>query len=319
VKIALLPSKYALAVTLAAGCFLALRVPAGLAKPRSSGARPPIVGIANIELRTVDMENARDFFGRLLGFSELAPEEQRKGQPRLAYFKVNDDQYIEVSPTLSLPSEDRLIHIAFQTTDARALRQYLATQNVPVPNTLRPDSEGNLSFAVTVPDGHTIEFVQYLPGSLQRRARGKFLGPRRTSRRMIHAGITVRDRVGADRFYRDILGFREMWQGGRTDQETDWIDMRVPEGKDWLEYMLNVHSPSPRQLGVMHHLALGVESVKAVYSVVRSRGARPGESHIGRDGKWQLNLYDPDFTRVEFMEFKPVRTPCCSPMRTPDN
>ena len=35
---------------------------------------------------------------------------------------------------------------------------------------------------------------------------------------------------------------------------------------------------------------------------------------IGRDGKWQLNLYDPDLTRVEMMEFKPAQTPCCSPM-----
>jgi len=33
---------------------------------------------------------------------------------------------------------------------------------------------------------------------------------------------------------------------------------------------------------------------------------------IGRDGKWQLNLYDPDETRVELMEFTPVEKPCCS-------
>jgi hypothetical protein len=26
-----------------------------------------------------------------------------------------------------------------------------------------------------------------------------------------------------------------------------------------------------------------------------------------------LNLYDPDKTRVEFMEFKNVQDPCCSP------
>ena len=33
---------------------------------------------------------------------------------------------------------------------------------------------------------------------------------------------------------------------------------------------------------------------------------------MGRDGKWQLNLYDPDFTRIELMEFKPIEKPCCS-------
>ena len=33
---------------------------------------------------------------------------------------------------------------------------------------------------------------------------------------------------------------------------------------------------------------------------------------VGRDGKWQLNLYDPDDTRTEFMEFAPKEKPCCS-------
>jgi hypothetical protein len=33
---------------------------------------------------------------------------------------------------------------------------------------------------------------------------------------------------------------------------------------------------------------------------------------MGRDGKWQLNLYDPDLTRIELMEFTPKEKPCCS-------
>ena len=33
-------------------------------------------------------------------------------------------------------------------------------------------------------------------------------------------------------------------------------------------------------------------------------------SQIGiKDGMWQFNVYDPDLTRVELMEFKPVRKP----------
>jgi len=41
---------------------------------------------------------------------------------------------------------------------------------------------------------------------------------------------------------------------------------------------------------------------------------KPEQPKIGRDGKWQLNLYDPNSTRVELMEPKPVKTPCCSPI-----
>jgi catechol 2,3-dioxygenase-like lactoylglutathione lyase family enzyme len=131
---------------------------------------------------------------------------------------------------------------------------------------------------------------------------------------MIHVGVTVQDRAAADRFYRDILGFKDIWHGGMKDDRTDWVDMRVPDGTDWLEYMLNAHDPDPHTLGVMHHMALGVPSVKAGYETVQKRGLNPKPPQIGRDGKWQLNLYDPNFTRVELMEPRPVQTPCCSPI-----
>jgi catechol 2,3-dioxygenase-like lactoylglutathione lyase family enzyme len=131
---------------------------------------------------------------------------------------------------------------------------------------------------------------------------------------MIHVGVTIRDRAAADRFYKDILGFQSIWYGGMTDDRVDWVDMRVPEGSDWLEYMLNVRNPSPRTLGVMHHLALGVPNVEAAFKEVVGRGYKAEQPKIGRDGKWQLNLYDPDYTRAELMEPKPVQKPCCSPM-----
>jgi hypothetical protein len=41
-------------------------------------------------------------------------------------------------------------------------------------------------------------------------------------------------------------------------------------------------------------------------------------SQIGiKNGKWQLNVYDPDLTRLELMEFKPLRKPCCSDFTGP--
>jgi len=173
--------------------------------------------------------------------------------------------------------------------------------------------DGNRGFDVDDPDGHDVEFVQFMPGSLHSRNFGKFLPDSRISQHIIHLGIVVQDRARADHFYKDILGFREIWHGGMSNKDTDWVDMRVPEGTDWLEYMLNVHNPSPQELGVMHHLALGVPSVKAAYRTLLKRGLRPSEKpQIGRDGKWQLNLYDPNGTRVELMEPTPVRKPCCS-------
>ena len=294
------------------GVFAALFAVIGAGKPVTR--RPPIVGIAHIGLKTGNLTAAREFYRDTLGFQEPFTVDKPTGGLMLTYFKVNDHQYIEVFPNLSSPSEDKLSHIAFETTDARALRDYLAERGVTVPNTLRPGLDGNLSFMVKDPEGHSVEFVEYLPGSLHRRNFGKFLPDTRISQHMIHAGFTVLDRAAADRFYKDVLGFQLMWYGGMSDDRVDWVCMRVPEGNDWLEYMLNVRNPTPRTLGVMHHLALGVPSVETAYKTAVDRGYKAEQPKIGRDGKWQLNLYDPNYTRVELMEPKPVRKPCCSPI-----
>ena len=99
-----------------------------------------------------------------------------------------------------------------------------------------------------------------------------------------------------------------------NDTDTDWVAMRVPEGTDWLEYMLNI---TTRITSAWSHAppSLGVPSVQAGYELDLHRGYKPSEKpQIGRDGKWQFNLYDPNFTRVELMEPKPVQKPCCSPI-----
>jgi hypothetical protein len=53
---------------------------------------------------------------------------------------------------------------------------------------------------------------------------------------------------------------------------------------------------------------------------LEAHGWKPhGNEHVqmGRDGKWQLNLYDPDSTRIELMEFTPSEKPCCSEFQGP--
>lgn len=306
------------------GVIVVIAVAVGLAltsrsRPRplpESIERPPIIGISHIGVNTDNLAAARAFYGNVLGLADAFSLDDPPGKLLLTYFKVNDHQFIEVFPGKETAAQGWLSHIAFETTDVEQLREYLASKGVKVPDKLPKMLDGNRGFEVTDPDGHTVEFVQLMPGSLHSRDFGKHLPATRISGHIIHVGVTVRDRAAADKFYKDILGFREFWQGGMKDSETDWVDMRVPNGKDWLEYMLNVGDrPSIRTLGIVNHVALGVPSVNAAYKILLKRDAKLTEKpQIGRDGKWQLNLYDPDLTRVEMMEPKPVRKPCCSPM-----
>ena len=282
-----------------------------------SASRPPIVGVANIWVKTANPETSRNFYERVLGLQQ-AFTLKRPGRPGVACYKVNDRQYVLVSPELKGATEDRLVQIGFETKDAAQLRSYLAAHGVAVPAKLAKDADGNLSFTVTDPAGRTVEFVQYLPGSVQGRSNGKFLGDTRVSDHILHLGIHITDAdlEKQDGFYQGLLGFRPLWKGGMTDTHMDWISLEVPDGGDWVEYMVNSRSDiTPAQLGVMHHFCLGTLDIQSVYRKVLDRGYKPPqEPHVARDGRWLMNLFDPDLTRAEVMIRKPVETPCCSPM-----
>ena len=194
----------------------------------------------------------------------------------------------------------------FATDDVNAMKRYLVAKNAAIVK----ENSSEQYFAVLDPEGHRIGFVQLPESATPSSASGM---------RIIHAGFVVRDRAAEDTFYKDILGFHVYWHGGMKDGEDNWVDMQVPDGTDWIEYMLRV-SPdaSHKRLGVMNHIALGVLDIHAAQQQLIKNGWKPTEEpKIGRDGKWQLNLYDPDETRVELMEFKPTKEPCCSPYTGP--
>src|SRR5713101_6479251 len=128
--------------------------------------RPPIVGIAHIAFQVSDMAKARAFYGELLGYDEPFQIFKEDGSLALTYFKVNDRQYVEIFPGLPPDKDDRLLHIALETTDIETLRLYLQEKGVKVPDKVNRGRDGNLNMTVPDPDGHRVEFVQYMPGSI---------------------------------------------------------------------------------------------------------------------------------------------------------
>ncbi len=142
---------------------------------------------------------------------------------------------------------------------------------------------------------------------------------------IIHVGAVVRDRALEDTFYRDILGFRPYWFGGsKDDAPPQWVSQQVPDGPDWLEYMVSSNPAlTQAQMGVLNHIALGVPNIEAVYTTLWNGDRLGGQApntvpKIGRDAKWQLNLLDPDGTRAEVMELHAIGKPCCSPFTAAD-
>jgi catechol 2,3-dioxygenase-like lactoylglutathione lyase family enzyme len=263
--------------------------------------RPAILGVAHVRLLSSDITKARAFYTGLLGFPE---EPQANGM--VAIFRVNDRQRI-IARRAIRDADDRFVDVAFETPDRDAARAWLASHGLKAVASDEPGEGGGDAVETIDPDGHTIRLIALTSGGMRHD------GPdRRLSTRILHAGLTIRDAAKADAFYKDVLGFSEIWRGGRTDEATSWINMRVPDGTDYLEYMLTTATPTRRELGTAHHIALLVPSIQDALEAVRARTSADDPNHratpqIGRNRKWQLNLYDPDGTRIECMEPWTVR------------
>jgi catechol 2,3-dioxygenase-like lactoylglutathione lyase family enzyme len=269
------------------------------ASRQSASTRPRITGISHVAFRVSDASAARQFYGGVLGF-----EEQHASKGAQIVFGIGTHQRLVLEPGLRIDQEDRLSHLAFETPDVSALAAYLRARGVRVEQPSERCEEG--AVRVTDPDDHVIEFVQGIWPPGPPRTAGRAL-----SARLLHAGLTIRDEETAHKFYRDVLGFGEIWRGGRT-QITQWVNMRVPDGTDYLEYMLVSSVPDRRQLGVLHHVCLLVPEIQAAWEEVARRTSGSARAliappNVGVNGRWQLNLYDADGTRSELMEPYRVR------------
>jgi lactoylglutathione lyase len=269
-------------------------------------ARPHIIGVSHIALFVHDIAASRAFYKDLLGFEEPFSLTNKNGSLHLTWIKINDRQTIELFPEKQAGT-DRLNHIALETDSADAMRVYLAAKGLSVPEKTPVGSIGNANFMVKDPDGHNVEIVQYLPTGRTVRERGNFLPETRASTRMTHVGILVGKLEQAKQFYEGILGFHEFWRGGSNPSRLSWVNERVADGNDYVEFMLYSELPDPDKRGKYHHLCLEVPDVEKTKKILEGRLARvsyakPLEIKTGVNRKRQLNLWDPDGTRIEFME-----------------
>ncbi|MGB2899068.1 MAG: VOC family protein [Candidatus Acidiferrum sp.] len=271
-----------------------------MAPPR----RPEIYGVALVRLRVSSLESSRPFYASTLG---LPQGNQGCFSPQgiAVCFFIRPMQQVELVSG-SAPGGG-LEALGFQVSDAATMRKYLIAHGMKCGEVTKSNS-GDDVVEVRDPENHRILLLSRKGGI------AGSLPPSLVSTQIIHAGFVVHDRAAEDHFYKDILGFRPYWHGGMKEGTDDWLDLQVPDGTDWIEFMLNVPKDADkRTLGIMNHIALGVPDIHAAEAQLRKNGWTGTEQpKIGRDGKWQLNLYDPDDTRVEFMEFTPVQTPCCS-------
>ena len=290
---------------------LACAAAALLGAKAAPGPRPGITGISHLAIYARDMAKSEHFYTHVLGARKGADPENPAG---VRYY-LSSRQFVEVLPAPAGQGPSMMAHVAYSTTDAATLRAWLAASDVSGLGAMQRSTEGERWFALRDPEGNGIQFVQSASADAN-------AVPSAISGRIIHVGYAVHDRAKQDRMYRRLLGFRPYWYGAFEPDKVDWVSQQTPDGRDWLEYMMigpgsgvPVSKVDARQLGVLNHLSLGVPNMQAaVTTLYREDRLSPRHDgpQMGLDGKWQANLYDPDGTRIELMEFQPVTKPCCS-------
>ncbi len=273
------------------------------------GAEPPrphILGVAHMGVFASNFEKSRAFYRDFLGYQEPYVLQNKDGSLSMTFFKVNEHQYIELFPEKK-PNSDRLNHISIETDDAEGMRVYLASKGVKVPEKVSKGRIGNLNFMIKDPEGHDIEIVQYAPDGWTVREKGNFMPDTRISTRLMHVGIVVTNLEPEMKFFTEVLGFSETWRGSKSGTVLSWINLKVPDGQDYVELMLYKVPPTGADLGNAHHMALEVPSASAAVAALNARPyrkqySRDIEVKTGKNRKRQVNLYDPDGTRIELME-----------------
>lgn len=273
--------------------------------------RPKITGIASVRLYATDLYASRAFYSRILGFDSATSTCLGVTNPCYA---VNGHQRIELQQIAGGAPDNLLAEIAFCTPNVPEMRDFLVANKID-PGPIKKDESGASRFSFHDPEGNPLAFVGQSPD--------RFFTPaaHQVSARILHAGFIVKDLEKQRAFYEGLLGFRLYWHGSFPPEERatgstnddDWYEIQVPDGEEWIEFMLNI---SPRadkkERGVQNHFSLGVKNANNAAQHLRVNGATKFDGpEVGRDGKNSLDIYDPDFSRVEVMDYNPTKDPCC--------
>lgn len=313
--------QFSLSASLVSMTIAAFTLTAAAQLPDKPPMRPRILGISHIAVYTSDPAATEHYYVDTIGAVKRDDLEDDKG----VRYSLSATQFVEVLPLPADAGVNRLDHIGWETNDAEGMRRYLASKAWKVPSRLEQAVDGSLWFETKDPEGNKVQFVQPPPH------RKAMAAPNAIGQHIIHVGFLVHSRALEDTFYRDLLGFKPYWFGGMQEGKIDWVSQQTPDAHDWLEYMLTSGpsgtgipaNMSQRSLGVLDHLSIGVVSVDAAYKMLKDAGRlegvrNDGHTQIGKDGKGQFNLYDPDGIRLELMNFHATEKPCCSPFTAED-
>jgi catechol 2,3-dioxygenase-like lactoylglutathione lyase family enzyme len=231
-------------------------------------------GIAHVALRVADLAAARGFYNKL-GFEQFF--EMKQGERTTeAFLKINDHQFIELYPRTDPSQPIGLMHVCYESNNLEALHAEYAGRGLAVSD-VRKAGAGNLLMTMKDPEGQTIEYTQYMPGSRHFEDRGRHLGAKRAAQVMLGATVPARDVAAIRTFYVENLGFTEINDAiparlrmpGDSGQEVD-IATSGPEVKSGIRFGV---TDLKQTAGMLRGLGLAVKATPRSLAVADPDGA----------------------------------------------
>ncbi|MFT9848104.1 3,4-dihydroxyphenylacetate 2,3-dioxygenase [Aneurinibacillus sp. REN35] len=257
-----------------------------------------IIRLAHVEFNVTDLEKARDFYVRALGFIETESDEAH------IYLRAIEDanHHCLVLTKADTPS---LNHIAYRVASEEQLYKleaFLLTQNVPLRWVEKGEERGQgRALRMQDPGGIPVEF--FFEMEKAERMLQKFdLHTGAKIKRIDHANCLVTDINYLNTWYMKELGFKcsEYTVTGQGEEESLWAS--------WLHRKPSVHDLAlinergPR----LHHIGFWVDDAKSILDACDYLAASGYAMHIerspGRHGTsnaFFVYVRDPDGHRLE--------------------
>ncbi|MDD4424933.1 MAG: VOC family protein [Mariniphaga sp.] len=263
--------------------------------------RPPVWGIAKMTYLVSDLQLTQSYFGDFLGFEHAFS--YPSGQGKVVSYKVNDRQFLEFIEDENARNKNRLVSVSFETDELQKMKEFLHDKGIEITTDIHVDGAGNQVFIVHDPSGVPIEYIQFDNQSLHSRSKGKYLSEKRISKRIHHVGLYTEQVKKNDRFYKEILGFKEMWRMDENDEATtNFIYLHMPECVENIEYYVATDQ------NVSHPCFLVDDMQETIYTLKERKGEHKlANPMIGKGRRWLLNLRNTDGIKVEFTEAYTVR------------
>ena len=257
--------------------------------------RPAVWGIAKMTFLVSDMEMAREYYGRFLGFDEAFSYPSPSGT--VVSFKINDRQFLEFIVDKQAKEKKRLVSVSLETESVPDMLHYLKAQGVKVSPCIT-DGAGNEVIVTQDAAGNNVEFIDLKADGLHRKSKGKFLSENRISKRIHHAGLYAEKIDEQDPFWVKILKCKEIVRYP-LDKTQSGIIQYLGLG-DCTE---NIEHYSPCDENFSHPCFLVEDMQETIYILKERRnGQIVNRPSIGKTKRWLLNLQTPDNTRIEFTE-----------------